>query len=159
MNRTMMLSTAAGLGAIAGLRSLLAPALLSSELSLHRFGRWGGPIRRALASPRTAEKLRLLSLGEALVDKTSLAPSRVAPLPLFERAVCGAIVGAASVRDRRARTFGALLGATSAVIASHLAYRVRARVAPWGGVKNVLAGLVEDAIALSAGQRLAENVR
>jgi uncharacterized membrane protein len=154
-----MLSTAAGLGAIAGMRSLLAPALLSSELSLHRFTRWGGPIRRALASRRTAERLRFLSFGELLVDKTSLAPSRVAPLPLLERAVCGAIVGAASIRDRRARSLGAVLGAASAVLASHLAYRVRMRVAPWGGVKNVLAGLVEDAIALRAGQRLAEMVR
>src|SRR5690349_1171135 len=76
---------ALGLGAIAGLRSLTAPALFSyvaardheQSLDATPFGK--------LSSPPVAGTLCALALGEIVVDKLPQAPNRTVPASLIWR--------------------------------------------------------------------------
>jgi uncharacterized membrane protein len=119
------------LGAMTGVRSMSGAAALARAR--------GGALGGATA---------LLALGEMIADKTPVVGARIDPLPLAGRAVMGAVVGAAIAHETDAnRLFGALLGASAAVAAAHIAYHLRTR-APMG---NMIAGLLEDAAVVAAG--------
>src|SRR5688500_10878471 len=90
-----VLVTSAVLGAIAGLRSMSAPALLTHELADGGKAREFGPLERILTSERTAGVLALLAGGEMLADKTPYVPDRTNPVPLIGRAVIGSLTAAA----------------------------------------------------------------
>jgi uncharacterized membrane protein len=119
---------AAVLGGVSGLRTFTAPAALALR------GRLAAGSR-----PRTA--LLVIAGGELVADKLPIVPSRTAPGPLFGRAVAGAVVGSAA-----AGPVGAGVGAAAAVSASYAGTAARARTS----LPNVVAGLVEDAVAIGA---------
>ena len=75
---TRTLALAAGLGAVTGLRSLTAPALLSRRLA-HRPGRDRGAARLLTLGPVPA-LLALGAVGELVADKTPSIPDRTEPL-------------------------------------------------------------------------------
>ena len=86
------LALAAGLGVVAGLRALSAPALLSRRLARPPV-RWRADPTRLLASERTARVLGILAVGELVGDKLPFIPARTEPLPLLGRARAGLDVG------------------------------------------------------------------
>ena len=88
------LALSAGLGLIAGMRSMAAPALLSRHLA-GRSARGRGAAMRLLASRRTASVLTVLAAGEMVADKTPAIPDRTDPPALLGRIVMGALSGAA----------------------------------------------------------------
>ena len=150
---------ATGLGAVAGMRSMTAPAALSLHFT-RAIGRprSSQPPAAWLASPRAATALSLLALGELVGDKLPFVPDRVDPLPLAGRAVAGALVGAAVVGanggDTRRTVVGGLLGAAAAVAAAHLFYRLRRGAAERLGVPDPLLAFAEDALAIGAARAL-----
>lgn len=156
-NNTTTYALAAGMGVIAGMRSMSAPALLSRHLSQQK-GR-DGSVARLLASRRTATVLTLLAGGEMVADKTPFVPSRTEPPSLAGRALAGALSGAA-IADRRggSQVGAALLGAAAAVGATHLAYNLRVEAEERSGIPNAILGLVEDAVVWVGGSRLAAAV-
>ncbi len=86
---------ALALGGVAGLRAMLAPALFSSKLAQKNPDSAAGKIAEALAEPKVATALKVLSAGEMIGDKLPKTPDRIAPLPLIARAFSGALVGGA----------------------------------------------------------------
>ena len=119
------LSEAVAVGAITGMRSMAGPALVAS--------RYSGILKGLVG---------MMAAGEMVADKTSLVGDRTDPLPLTGRAVMGALVGGVIAHERHGNiVIGAIVGAGAAVIAAHLAYRLRQRL-PEGTV----GGLLEDAI-------------
>jgi uncharacterized membrane protein/uncharacterized protein (UPF0548 family) len=146
--------SAVALGAVAGVRSLLAPALIALE-HRHRSGLFAG--RRGKKAAAIAQALQLAALGELLLDKMSWAPPRVQPVSVVARAVSGAVVGAALTP--RTRGLGALLGGAAAIATTWLAYNARRAATRSLGVPNVLAGLIEDAVAIGVGSRYASALR
>lgn len=138
---------AVALGGVAGMRSFLAPALIALERE-HRSD-LRGPRRRKAAA--IARALQIAALGELLVDKMPWAPARVQPVSLAVRAASGALAGAALTP--RTRRVGALLGGLAAVAATWLVYRARRAATRSAGVPNVVAGLIEDAVAIGVGSR------
>ncbi len=141
-----------GLGAIAGVRTMSAPALLSQAASRgHIEGIEGTPFA-FLASPRTMRILTVLAVGEALADKLPFAPDRISAPGLIGRMSSGALVGAAlfAAAERRA-TIGAGLGLLSAAAASYPSYYLRVKTQEKLGTPNWVVGLVEDALAEGAG--------
>jgi uncharacterized membrane protein len=141
-----------GLGAVAGVRSMSAPALLSRTASRGDIGGIEGTPFAFLASPRTARILTVLAIGEALADKLPFSPDRISAPGLIGRMVSGALVGAAlfAAAERRA-ALGAGLGLLSAAAASYPSYYLRVKTQEKLGVPNWAVGLVEDVLAEGAG--------
>jgi hypothetical protein len=116
------------LGAMSGIRSTAGPAALAAQD--------GGPLRELMA---------VLAAGEMIVDKTSFVGNRIDLFPLAGRALMGALVG--SLIARRERTsimLAAASGATAAIVAAHLAFRLRQRL-PFSNAVN---GLLEDVVVI-----------
>jgi uncharacterized membrane protein len=146
------LLAAAGFGAIAGLRSMAAPQLLSRRLSHRRRRR--GRLAQVLGSPAAARTLRLAALGEVVADKVPRMPARTKPLPLLGRAAAGALCGLAVAGELGTRRLGpALVGAGAAVAATFAAYHLRRgadRALP-----DALVGFAEDGLVRAVGSRFA----
>jgi uncharacterized membrane protein len=141
-----------GLGAVAGVRSMSAPALLSRAASRGDIGGNEDTPFAFLASPRAARILTVLAVGEAVADKLPFSPVRISAPGLIGRMVSGALVGAAlfAAAERRA-TIGAGLGLLAAAAASYLSYYLRVKTQEKLGAPNWAVGLVEDTLAEGAG--------
>ena len=140
-----------GLAAIAGLRSMAAPALLARAV---RRGDLDAPHLAALGYRDVSALLSLLSFGEMVVDKTHLAPARTSAPALLGRLLSGALAGSALfASEGRRSTSGALLGALSALAAAHAGERLRAAGAQ-KGIPDPILGILEDRAILTLGTRL-----
>jgi uncharacterized membrane protein len=146
---------ALGMGAIAGFRSMAAPAALSRAVSDGRIEGLEDTPFAALGSPGVSTALRMMEIGELFVDKLPVTPSRTSPPPLLGRAASGAFVGAAlfASENRRAAVGGAL-GAAAALVSAYTGERLRLQAAEKLGMPDPLAALLEDGLVLLAGARL-----
>ena len=144
-----------GLGAIAGVRSMAAPAALSRAVGRGAVGDLEQTSFAALGSPEVSTALRLFEIGEMFVDKMPVAPSRTSPPPLIGRAASGAFVGAALfVSDGRRAAVGGALGAASALIGAYAGERLRSLGTEKLGVPDLLLALLEDGVVLFGAARL-----
>ena len=155
------LAYAAGLGTIAGMRSMAAPALLSRRLRRTRLFdrlRSRSVLVHLLALRRADTVLTVLAAGEMIADKLPVVPARTKLPSLVGRAASGALCGGAvAARHGGSRPLAAAVGSAAAVGAAHLAYRLRKRAGEATGLPDPLLALAEDAIVLTAGSRLAAS--
>jgi uncharacterized membrane protein len=143
---------AAGLGAIAGLRTFSAPALLSRQMS--RSDRIEGVTSR-LGSPTVATVLGVLAVGEILADKMPWMPNRTDPPGLIARASSGAFVGATICRAKgRSTVAGALIGGVAAIAAAFAGYHLRRTATRELGLPDMFVAVIEDTVAVRGGTRL-----
>ncbi len=150
-----LLRRTTGLAAIAGLRSLAAPALLSRALRRGDTEGLQGIPFAALGKPKVSTTLQLLMVGEMIADKAPFVPSRTSPPALLGRALSGALVGAALfAAGKRHPVSGAALGALSAVAAAYTGEKLRVSGTENLGIPNPILGLLEDGIVLFGGTRL-----
>lgn len=156
--RTML--TAAGFGAMTGMRSLAAPALIGHELAHRGRNARGGATARFFSSRAAARAVGVLAAGEIAADKTPWIPDRVAPLPLAGRALLGALAGAL-VASRRggSRIAPALLGGAAAVAAAGAMYTVRRLARRRLPLPDAVLGLLEDGLVVALGARLRGAIR
>src|SRR4051794_2472809 len=108
-------AAAAGIGAVAGIRSMTAPALVS--LTASRGGlRLGRTSLRFLASTVATATIGVLAISELIADKLPNVPNRTDLGPLATRVVSGAACGAAiCLSESESPWAGALLGGVSAL--------------------------------------------
>jgi uncharacterized membrane protein len=152
-------SSAIGLGAISGLRSLSGPAFVSRAASRDHLDLEGTPFA-FLGSPRLSKALILMELGELVGDKLPMTPSRTSLPPLLGRAVSGAVVGAAVfVSEGRRAATGAALGSSAAIIAAFAGERLRALAVEKTGFPDPVVALAGDATVLLVGLRSLRNIR
>ncbi len=143
-----VIAAAAGLGAVAGLRSMTAPALLI----------WAGyqgwaRTARVLRQPRTIKVASALAMGEMIADKTPYIPNRTEPASLAWRIASGAFVGGALCRSKRKSVaLGAFAGGLGAVAGTYGAFHLRHRLAE--KIPDKLVAVAEDAIAVGSGALL-----
>jgi uncharacterized membrane protein len=150
----------AGLAAIAGLRSMAAPALLSQTLRRGDLEGLRDTPFTALGGPKVSTTLQLLMIGEMIGDKAPFVPSRTSAPGLLGRVLSGSLVGAALfVAGDRRPIPGAALGAISAVAAAYVGEKLRVEATAKLGVPNPVAGLLEDSIVLFSGTRLLRKKR
>lgn len=143
---------ALGLGVVAGLRSMLAPALLSRSASRGELRGIEETPFAALASPRAAQILTLLAIGEAIADKTPVIPSRASMPVLIQRAATGAAVGGALYAARRLDgRVGASLGAVAAIAGALSGQGFRQLAAARAETPSLLPAFLEDAFAVGLG--------
>jgi uncharacterized membrane protein len=140
------------MGALAGLRSMAAPAMVSEHLSRDEGARGRESPLPFLAAPGVALGLKVLAAGEMVADKTPWIPDRTSPFPLAGRGVMGALVGAALSSGEGLRPeVGAALGGASAVAAAHAAYQLRRRLGEATRLPDPLLGAIEDLVVVACG--------
>ena len=128
------LAGSALLGLAAGHRSMAPLAVLAFA-----------PPRRGLAIPVLAATL---ALTELVVDKLRVVPRRTRAMPALVRALSGITAGALGARRaRRSRIMGAVIGGAAAIAATELGLRLR--LVAEDSMPPILAGLVEDTLAVS----------
>jgi len=147
-----------GLGAVAGFRSMAAPALLSANLvKFHPRGLAGSPLRY-LQKPLVARGLQLLAGGELVGDKLPQAPNRIAPPVLLGRLLSGALVGAALYKANHDKALnGALLGSAVAGVATFGSFWLRQKATKSSGLSSALVGGLEDVVVFTSGLALSKG--
>ena len=136
------------LGAIAGLRSMTAPAFVAWAARLGRL-RLDGTLLGFLGLPVTAWVFTALALGELVADKLPSTPSRTRPGPFIARLVSGAMSGGAIAAGRGGSlAVGAVLGAIGAAVGALAGYNARVRLVPALKVPDTVVALAEDVVAV-----------
>lgn len=142
---------ALAIGLVTGMRSTLAPAMVSHALADRNDLDAIGEPARTLAAPRTRHLLAPLAAGELLGDKLPFAPDRTIAPSMAVRAVSGGLCAAALAGTRRQpMMLPALLGATAACVSSVVMIRLRKRYRT-GAISNAALGLAEDGLAFALG--------
>ena len=149
MKRSYTPALAIGIGAVAGLRALTAPAVLAwaAERRLIRLG--SSPLA-TIISATAAKRITDFAVSELIADKLPFTPSRLNAAPLASRIVSGAICGATIYGVvKRPLAEGAVLGGLGAIAGAFSGYHMRKRLSrdrPDLGV-----AVLEDAFAIGGG--------
>ena len=148
MNADLILCSAFGIGVVAGLRSLTAPAAVSWAAWLGWLNLQGSPLA-FMGSIVTVAIASLLAIGELGADLSPRIPRRTAPGPLLGRLLMGGLCGAClCVSAGQSLSIGALLGATGGLIGAFAGYELRRRLVAGLNIKDVFVALTEDAVAI-----------
>jgi len=136
------------IGAVAGLRTMTAPAFVAWAARLGRL-RLDGTLLAFLGLPVTAWVFTALALGELVADKLPSTPARTKPGPFVGRIVSGAMSGGAiAAGSGGSLAAGAALGAVGAVVGTLVGYNARVRLVPALKVPDSVVALVEDLVAV-----------
>lgn len=129
-------------GLVAGLRTMLAPAIVSW---LARTGvlNVGGTPLAFMGYKYTPIIFTALAVAELVTDKLPATGSRKAPLAFIVRIVSGGLVGATVGAAGRSLGLGVILGAMGAVAGTLGGAAVRAKLAAAFG-RDLPAALLED---------------
>jgi uncharacterized membrane protein len=136
------------IGAVAGLRTFTAPAVVSWAAHVG----WlplGDTFLAFMGYAWTPWILTLLALVELVIDQLPSAPSRKAPGGFGARIVSGALSGAAIAVPVGWLVVGGIAGIVGAVIGTLGGYAARAKLAA-AFRKDMPAAFIEDAVAILA---------
>ena len=143
-----VLLLALGIGFVAGLRSLTAPAAVSWAAHLG----WldlGGSALAFMGSTAAVAIFSLLAVAELVADKLPRTPNRTATGPLLGRIVMGSLSGAGiGVSAGGFLIAGMVLGGLGAVIGAFAGYQVRSRLVSGLGARDIVIAILEDLIAI-----------
>lgn len=140
-----------GIGVIAGLRSMTAPAVVSWAVHLGWLNLSGSRLA-PMGTTLAAVVLTILALVELVTDKLPFTPNRTAPGPLIGRIVTGALCGAAlGEAGGGSLGLGIALGAAGAVAGTFGGYQARRRLVKGAGLPDIVVALAEDLVAIGGG--------
>ncbi len=144
-----VLVAAAGIGFVAGLRSLTAPAAVSWAAHIGWLDLTGSPLA-FMGSTAAVAILSVLALAEYVADKLPRTPSRTRPGPLLGRIALGGLAAAClTVSAGRSLLVGAVVGGVGALIGAFAGYQVRKRLVSRLGVRDLLVAVPEDIVAIA----------
>lgn len=150
---------AAAMGAVAGMRSMSAPAMVSQVAKAGRIA-MGHPELDFLHSPKTAYAMTAMAVGEVIADKLPFMPNRTGAPSLLGRALTGGLSGAAiSSAKKRSPWLGAIAGAAGAISASYAFYHLRRAAKEKLHVPDALTAILEDAIVAGSGMLVLSKIQ
>ncbi len=138
------------LGMVAGMRTMMAPAVLA--LTLSRRPEYAPAVAPAewFALRPLAITFGLATLGELVADKLPWTPNRTALGPFVARLASGAFTGAVFVQIGRMDPWiGAALGALGALLSTFGVFHARRFVGRVTGIRDPFVGAMEDVIAIA----------
>lgn len=139
--RSLMIS--AGIGVVAGMRSMSALALIGDRI----------------APRKTAAVLKLMALAEMIADKTPAIPPRTEPMPLAGRIAIGGVAAGTIARHLGGSiAAAAVVGATAAAASTHLFYRLRSWAGSATNLPDPVFGAAEDGMVLALATGLANRI-
>ncbi|PYV67013.1 MAG: hypothetical protein DMG97_28240 [Acidobacteria bacterium] len=145
MKHPYTLSLAVGIGAVAGLRPMTAPAVIAWA-ARRKWIHLGSSPFVTIISARASRTITELAISELIADKLPFTPSRLNPGPLASRIASGAVCGAAVCGAvKRPFVEGALLGGLGAIAGALAGYHVRKRLSR--ETPDFAVGLLEDALS------------
>ena len=147
---------ALGLGAVSGMRSMMALAFFSDHAEDKKDrNAAANPALNFLRSPRTAALLKIAAGGEILMDKLPFMPARTDAAPLIGRVVIGGLVGAAVSKDKWVQ--GGVVGALGALVTTYAMYYIRKSLHDEQHIPDVILGVAEDALVVKAANTIVEH--
>ncbi|HVK36956.1 MAG TPA: hypothetical protein VNA88_00365 [Candidatus Kapabacteria bacterium] len=154
------LARVATLGAIAGMRSMSAPAFLANHIRREGGDTQAVSLLRLAGTPGVARLVSLAAVGELVFDKLPIVPSRMDLGPFAGRVAVGAVCGALYHRAHdESVTSGAVVGAVAAAVAAFSLWALRRAVVSRGYLPDRVAGAVEDALVIALGRAIVLPVR
>ena len=144
------------IGAIAGLRAMVAPAAVSWAAQLGWINLSATPLA-FLGYMWTPYIFSALALAELITDQLPSSPSRTVPAQFGARIVSGAFCGAAIGAAAGSLIPGLIAGAIGAVLGTLGGAAVRARLAVAFG-KDMPAALIEDVVAIGGALAIVRTV-
>jgi uncharacterized membrane protein len=137
---------ALGIGFVAGLRSLTAPAVVAWGAHLSWLNLHGSPFA-FMGSTAAVAIFSVLAIGELVADKLPTIPKRTAPAPLTARIITGGLCGAClCAAAGKLFLAGTLLGGIGGIIGAFLGYGVRRRLNLY--IKDAAVAVCEDVVAV-----------
>jgi len=140
---------ALGIGIVAGLRSLTAPAAVSWAA----YAQWldlSGSIFSFMGSTTAVAIFSVLAAAEFVADLLPKTPRRTLPGPLAARVLSGGLSAACLVTSSdHSLLIGILLGGLGAVIGAYAGYETRRRAVAGLRVKDVMVAVPEDVVAIA----------
>ena len=117
---------AIGIGIVAGLRSLLAPAIIAWAAHFGSLNLHGSPFA-FMGSTAAVAIFSIFAIGELVADKLPKTPKRIAFAPLLARFLLGGLSGASIFVSAAGKSLftGALVGGTGGVIGAFVGYEIR----------------------------------
>jgi uncharacterized membrane protein len=140
---------AVGIGVVAGLRTLTAPAVLAWAAK-RRWIRLGNSPFATIISAKASKRITDLAVSELIADKLPFTPSRLKAGPLASRIVSGAVCGATIYGVvKRPLMEGAILGGVGAIAGAFAGYHMRKRLSR--DMPDLGVAALEDALAIGGG--------
>jgi uncharacterized membrane protein len=138
-----------GIGFVAGLRSLTAPAAASWAAHLGWLDLQGTPVA-FMGSTAAVAIFSILAVAEYVADKLPRTPNRTKPGPLMGRILLGGLAGACiSVAAGQSLLAGAAVGGMGGVIGAFAGYEARRRLVSGLKVKDGVIAILEDLVAIA----------
>jgi uncharacterized membrane protein len=151
MNSGFALLLAFGIGVVAGLRSMTAPAVVVWAAHLGWINLSGSPLA-FLGSAWAVGIFTVAALGEFVADKLPTTPARTAAVGLTARIVIGLLTGAClGVAGGASYWLGALFGAIGASAGAFGGYQARVRLVRGLHVPDAAIAIPEDLVAIGLG--------
>jgi uncharacterized membrane protein len=151
MSASEVLLLAFLIGAVAGLRSLSAPAVLAWAANHNWLNLHSSPLS-FMTSTAAMVVFILLAVGELIADQLPSTPSRTAPPGLVARIVLGGLSGAGmAVAGSQSLAIGAVLGIVGALLGTFGGYQARTRLVQALKVPDLVIATVEDIVAIGGG--------
>jgi len=148
MNASTVLLFALGIGVVAGLRAMTAPAVVAWAAYLGWLNLTGSYFA-FMGSKWAVAIFTLAALGELVNDQLPKTPARTTAGPLTARIVMGTLTGACvAVAGGASLLVGALLGAGGAVIGTFAGYKARVGLVKSLGVPDFAIAIPEDLVAI-----------
>ncbi len=151
MTSTFALLLAFGIGVVAGLRSLTAPAVVAWAAHLGWINLHGSPLT-FMGSTWSVGIFTVLALVELVADQLPSTPARTAAVGLSARIVTGGLCGAClAVAGGAAPLIGALAGAIGSIAGAFGGYHARVGLVRSLRVPDVIIAVPEDVVAIALG--------
>ena len=150
MNSTILLF-AFGIGFVAGLRSLTAPAIVSWAAYLGWIHLHNSPLV-FMGSKWAVVMFTVLALVELIADQLPSTPARTGAMGLSAQIVTGALTGAClAVAGNATLWLGAILGIVGAIAGAFGGYHARVGLVRPLRVLDFVIAIPEDAVAIGLG--------
>jgi uncharacterized membrane protein len=157
VNSTILLF-AAGIGLVAGLRSLTAPAVVAWAAHLGWINLHNSPLA-FMGSKWAVVILSVLAVVELVADQLPSTPARTGAMGLSARIVTGALTGAClAAAGNAALWLGAVAGIGGAIVGAFGGYKARVGLVRSLQVPDFVIAIPEDAIAIGLGLLLTSRL-
>jgi uncharacterized membrane protein len=146
-----VLFLALGIGVVAGLRSLTAPATVAWAAHLGWINLHGSPLA-FMGTAWAVAIFTLLAVIELVADQLPNTPARTAPVGLSARVVMGALSGACvAIAGGGMPWVGALAGAMGGIAGAFGGYQARVGLARVLHASDYAIAIPEDLVAIGLG--------
>jgi uncharacterized membrane protein len=151
MNAGLALALAFGIGVVAGLRSMTAPAVVAWAAYLGWINLTGSPLA-FMGSIWAVAIFTLGALGEFIADQLPSTPPRTKGPGLIARIVMGLLTGAClALAGGASLIVGAILGASGSLVGAYGGYYARTGLVRSLRVPDFAVAIPEDLIAVGLG--------